>query len=99
MAALAVLGAVVPYTALAAFISQHGIDVGVLLRQVFSTPGSTFFGLDVVMSAIAVLAALLFDWRQVRMPWLVAVAVATVAVGPSCGLPLWLALRRSDPTS
>ena len=89
---LAALGAVLPYAALVAFISQHGLDVSLLLKQVFATPGSTFFAVDVVMSAIALLAALAFDWRQVRMPWLV--AVATVAVGPSCGLPLWLALRR-----
>ena len=89
---LAALGAVLPYAALIAFISEHGIDAGLLLRQVFATPGSTFFALDVVLSAIAVLAALAFDWRQVRMPWLV--AVATLAIGPSCGLPLWLALRR-----
>ena len=89
---LAALGALVPYAALGVFVSQHGPDVGLLLRQVFATPGSTFFALDVVVSAVALLVALAIDWQQVEKPWLV--VTATVLVGPSCGLPLWLALRR-----
>ena len=89
---LAVLGAVVPYAALAVFVSQHAFHVGVLFRQVFATPGSTFFALDVVMCAVALLVALVIDWKHVGKPWLI--VAATVLVGPSCGLPLWLALRR-----
>lgn len=91
LGALVVLGALVPYAALAVFIGQHGLDVLLLIRQVFATPGSTFFALDVVLSAVAVLVAVACDRHNVRLPWLV--VVATIAVGPSCGLPLWLSLR------
>ena len=86
------LGAVIPYIALAVFVSQNAFHVGVLMRQVLATPGSTFFALDVVMSAVALLVAVALDWKHVERPWLV--VAATVLVGPSCGLPLWLALRR-----
>ena len=91
LAALVVLGALIPYMALASFLFQHGFDVALLLRQVFATQGSTFFALDVLLSGVALLAVVAFDWRSVRMPWLV--VVATVAIGPSCGLPLWLLSR------
>ncbi len=89
---LAAVGAVVPYAAFAVFISRHGLDVALLVRQAFGSPGATFFSLDVVMSALAVIAAVTLDRLDARARWLS--IAATLVVGPSCGLPLWLALRR-----
>lgn len=89
---LAALGAVIPYTAFSVFIARHGLALAVLVRQAFGSPGATFFTLDVVMSAVAVIAAVALDRLDARERWWS--IAATVLIGPSCGLPLWLALRR-----
>lgn len=91
---LAVLGAVVPYAALAVFLSRHGLDVVRLSRQAFGSPGAVFFALDVVVCGVTVLVGVARDSRRVRARW--TVVGATILIGPSCGLPLWLALRQAD---
>ncbi|HYN95211.1 MAG TPA: DUF2834 domain-containing protein [Pilimelia sp.] len=91
---LAVLGAVVPYAALAVFISRHGVDLARLSQQAFGSPGAAFFALDVIVCGVTVLVGAMRDARLVGARW--AVVTATLLVGPSCGLPLWLALRQAD---
>lgn len=90
---LAVLGAIVPYTVLAVFIGRHGLDLVRLSQQAFGSPGAVFFALDVVMCGVTVLISVLRDPRAINIK--VAVIAATVLVGPSCGLPLWLGLRQA----
>ncbi|WP_229070231.1 DUF2834 domain-containing protein [Actinoplanes sp. DH11] len=90
---LAALGAIVPYTALAVFISRHGLDLAQLAQQAFGSPGAVFFALDVVLCGVAVLISVLRDLRDPGAKW--AVTAATLVIGPSCGLPLWLALRQA----
>ncbi|GAA3919107.1 hypothetical protein Aau02nite_88750 [Amorphoplanes auranticolor] len=92
---LAVLGAVVPYAALAVFISRHGLSLSELAQQAFGSPGATFFALDVVVGGVTVLVAATRDSRLIGRKW--AVVAATLLVGPGCGLPLWLALRQTGP--
>ncbi len=89
---LAAVGAVIPYAAFAVFIGRHGLDLPLLLRQAFGSPGATFFTLDVLMSAVAVIATVSVDRLDARARWWS--IAATLLIGPSCGLPLWLALRR-----
>jgi hypothetical protein len=91
---LAALGAVVPYTALAVFLSRHGPDLALLVRQAFGSPGAVFFALDVIVCGVVVLVGVARDGRTVTARW--AVVAATLLIGPSCGLPLWMALRRTD---
>jgi hypothetical protein len=91
---LAVLGAVVPYAALAVFISRHGLDLVRLSQQAFGSPGAAFFALDVVACGVTVLVGAARDSRLLGVRW--AVVIATLLVGPSCGLPLWRALRKVD---
>ena len=90
---LAVLGAVVPYTALAVFISRHGLSLNELFQQAFGSPGATFFALDVVVGGVTVLVGALRDDRLTGRRW--TVVIATLLIGPGCGLPLWLALRQA----
>ncbi|GAB7036438.1 MULTISPECIES: DUF2834 domain-containing protein [Catenuloplanes] len=89
---LAALGTIVPYTALGIFISRHGPDPVELTREAFGSPGAVFFALDVILCAVTVLVSVLRDTRDRRIRTVV--TAATVLVGPSCGLPLWLALRQ-----
>ena len=92
---LAVLGLMIPYTAFGVFLAQNGFDLVLLVEQAFGTPGAAFFALDVIVAAVVVIVAAVLDDRATRRPFVVA---ATLLVGPSCGLPLWLALRQPEPT-
>ncbi len=91
---LAVVGAVLPYSAVAVFLARAGLDLGLLVRQVFGSPGATGFALDVIVTAVVVIFGSLTDRRLTSWRW--APSLASVVIGPSCGLPLWLALRAPD---
>lgn len=92
---LAVLGAVVPYSQLVPWLRQHGLDMPLLMAELFSTRIGAFFGLDVIVSAIVLFVFVLHDGtrRGVKALWLP--IVATLLIGVSCGLPLYLYLREA----
>jgi len=90
---LAVIGAVLPFSQFVPWIAAHGLNVPLMVRELFSTHIGAFFGLDVLVSAAVLLA---FIWREgasgkIRMRWLP--IGATCLIGVSCGLPLFLYLR------
>ncbi len=90
---LCVAGIVLPYSQFVPFLREHGLDLRLFVEELFSTRVGAFFGMDVVVSAV-VLA--LFVWVEgrrggVRRLW--APIVATLIVGVSLGLPLFLYMR------
>jgi hypothetical protein len=95
---VAVIGAVVPYSQFVPWILDHGLDLSLLIAELFSTRIGAFFGLDVVVSALALFVFVFADGpRQGVKPLWLPVA-ATLLVGVSCGLPLYLYLReRAQP--
>jgi len=92
-AALCVLGFVVPYYFFVRFVGEHGLDLSMLIRQVFATPASSFFAADVIVSSV-VLWVFIFreaGKRSIRFWWIC--LIANLAVGVSLALPLFLLLR------
>lgn len=91
---LCVLGLAVPNAAFWPWLTTHGFDVRQFLADLFANGVSSFFGLDVVLSALALIAFVEFEGRRlgVRRRWL-AIA-ATCLVGVSLGLPLFLYQRQ-----
>lgn len=69
---LALLGAALPYSQLLPWLAQHGLNVTLLFTQLFSTRVGAFFGLDVLLSAAALLAFILTEGkrRKVGILWL-----------------------------
>lgn len=92
---LCVLGTVLPYAALVPFLRQHGLDLREFVAQLFATPVSSFFGLDVIVSAVVLWAFVVIDGRRAGRRRLWAPIVASLAVGVSLGLPLFLYLREA----
>ena len=90
---LAVLGAVLPYSQLIPFLAQQGLDIPLLFDQLFANRISSFFGLDVFVSAFAVPVFAAAQRRQLGMTRFAVCVLATLGIGPSCGLPLLLYLR------
>ncbi len=90
--ALAIIGTIVPMAAFAPWVSQHGMDIPLLVKEMMSTHISRFITLDLFCSAMVVF---LMSYRGMRkgitLAWLP--VIATVVVGVSFGLPLYLFLE------
>jgi hypothetical protein len=90
---VAVLGAVVPYGFFLPWVLTHGPDIPLLVGGMFGDRISAFAWADVII------AALVTAWLGLRMVlggrrrgWIV--VAASLLVGVSCALPLYLALRQ-----
>ena len=92
-AILALVGAIVPYSQLLPWVAQHGVDARGFVLELFSTRIGAFFGLDVIISAIALLAFIAWERRRARMTKLWVPVTVTLLIGVSCGLPLFLYMR------
>jgi hypothetical protein len=92
---LCVLGTVLPYAWFLPFILEHGLDPNAFVSQLFANPVSGFFGLDVIVSSLALWVLVAVEGRRLRMRRLWAPIAANVAVGVSLGLPLFLYMREA----
>jgi len=92
---LCVAGAVIPYWQFLPWALQHGLDPAAFVRELFANRIGAFFGMDVIVSAVALLIFSRIEGGRagVRLRWLVLLAVLTVGV--SLGLPLFLYLRET----
>jgi Terpene cyclase DEP1 len=94
--ALCILGVAVPYWAFVPWVLQHGLNLPLFLHELFANRIGAFFGMDVLVSAVALLVFTRIESSRagVRHRWLVLVAVLTVGV--SLALPLFLFLRERE---
>lgn len=90
---LCVLGTLLPYQQFLPFLRQHGLDPALFLAQLFSTPVSGFFGMDVIVSSIVLWVFVFTEGRRLGIRNLWMPVVANLAVGVSLGLPLFLYQR------
>jgi hypothetical protein len=90
---LCVLGVVVPYWQLGPWLAANGLNMPLFFQQLFANHIGAFFGMDVVVSAVALLVFVRTESSRLDVPgrWLPLIAV--LAVGVSLGLPLFLYLR------
>jgi hypothetical protein len=93
---LCVLGTVIPYLSFAPWLASNGLNVSLLIGEIAASPVAAFGWLDVAISAITLFVFVFADTRSrsVRYAWLS--IVATLLVGVSLGLPLYLFLRESS---
>ena len=91
--ALTILGAILPLSAFVPWFVEHKLDIPAFGAELFSTRIGAFFGWDVIVSALVLFVLIAVEGRRagVRHRWLP--VVATLCIGVSCGLPLFLALR------
>jgi len=91
---LCLAGIVLPYWALVPWFVEHGLDLPLFFQELFTTRIGAFFGLDVFVSAIVLFVFVFAEGRQAAIPHLWLPMVATLLVGVSLGLPLFLYLRQ-----
>jgi hypothetical protein len=90
---LAVIGFVLPYCFFVSFLIENGLDVELLLEQLFANRISTFFAVDLIITAIVFLAFAYQESERWQMRNWWAYVIATLAVGPSFAFPLFLYFR------
>ena len=95
--ALCVLGAVLPYSAFVPWLLAHGLDVSLFVEELFANRISAFFGLDVIVSALVLWVFIGTEGKRKGMRHLWAPVLASLTVGVSLGLPLFLYMRESQP--
>ena len=90
---LCVVGTALPYSQLIPFLSANGLDIPLLVEQMFANRVAGFFGLDVIVSSIVLWVFVFNEGRRSGVKHLWALIVANLAVGVSLGLPLFLYMR------
>jgi hypothetical protein len=89
-----ILGLVLPYSQFVPWVLDHGLNVPLLLHELFANRISAFFGIDVIVASIVLIFFASSEGPRlgVRNIWLPILAVCLVGV--SLGLPLFLYLRQ-----
>ena len=90
---LCVAGTVLPCWQFLPFLRDHGLDLPLFFQQLFATPVSGFFGMDVIVSSVVLWVFVLGEGRRAGVRYLWAPIAANLVVGVSLGLPLFLYLR------
>jgi hypothetical protein len=88
---LCLAGTILPYWQFMPWLLEHGLDLPRLFADLFANRVSAFFGLDVVVSAVVVIAFALFERARLGAAWWLPI-LGTMTVGVSLGLPLALYL-------
>ena len=93
---LCLVGVLIPYWQFLPWALEHGLNLALFARELFANRIGAFFGMDVVVSAVALIAFTRIEGARlgIRRRWLVVLAV--LVVGVSLGLPLFLYLREAE---
>lgn len=90
---LAIWGAVHPMYHFLSWFGENGFDGAALLAAWTANHAVTGLSMDLVIAAIALILWILAE-VAVRRNWTALLAIpATLVIGVSCGLPLYLFLR------
>lgn len=93
---LCIIGTILPYSQFVPWLLSNGVDLPLFFEQLFANRISTFFGMDVMVSAVVLLVFILSEGARIRLrqSWLP--VASTFFVGVSLGLPLFLYLREVE---
>jgi len=93
--AFALIGLLLPYSQFLPWIVEHhAINMPLFIRDMCTNQISSFFAMDVIVSAIVLIVFVLVEGRRLGMRTVWLPITATLLVGVSLGLPLFLYLRQ-----
>ncbi|MEM6988760.1 MAG: DUF2834 domain-containing protein [Pseudomonadota bacterium] len=92
-ALMCVVGTVVPLWAFVPWVMEFGLDVSFFLSGAFVNRVAAFGWLDLIISALVLLAFIWTEGTRLGMRKLWLPTLGTCAVGVSLGLPLFLWMR------
>jgi len=89
-----VLGLILPYSQFVPWLFQHGLNLTLFFRDLLANRISTFFAMDVIVSAIVLIWFIQSEGKRLRVRLLWLPTIGTLTVGVSLGFPLFLFLRQ-----
>ena len=90
---VAILGAALPLSQFFPFVATSGLNMHLFVEQLFQNHISAFFGLDVIVSSLALWLFVFSEGRRRGMKNLWFYILCNLAVGVSLALPLFLFFR------
>jgi Terpene cyclase DEP1 len=86
-------GAVLPYWQFVPWVMEHGMNLQLFVRELFTNRISAFFGMDVLVSAVVLIVFIRVESVRLNIPrrWLPVLAL--LLVGVSLALPMFLYMR------
>lgn len=90
---LAIIGLVVPYYFLVSFLVASGFEIPLLIDPLFANDISTLFAVDLIITAVVLLIFFYTEGHRHGMRNLYAYILATLLIGPSFALSLFLFFR------
>jgi hypothetical protein len=91
----AIVGFAAPYFFFGRFLTTNGLDMALLVDYLLANDISTFFAVDLVISALVFLVWSYREAQRVGMRHWWSFPVATLLVGPSFSFPLFLYYREA----
>ena len=89
----AILGTILPLSQLTPFLAVNGFDMSLFFRELFQNHVSAFFGMDVIVSSLALWLFVFSEGQRRGMKNLWLYVVCNLVVGVSLALPLFLFFR------
>jgi hypothetical protein len=75
------------------FYWAHGMDLNLMIEQLFVNHISSFFALDLLITATVALPFMIYEARKIELKYYWLAVISVFAIGLSFGLPLFLYLR------
>ena len=75
------------------WLLEHGLNIPLFIEELFNSRISSFFALDVIVSALVLFVFIVVETKRLKVRFAWTAMVATLCVGVSFGLPLFLYLR------
>jgi len=90
---LCVLGVALPYWQFVPWVAANGLNLSLFVQQLFANRIGGFFGMDVLVSAVALMVFVRRESSRPSVPGRCLPLLAVLTVGVSLGLPLVLYMR------
>jgi hypothetical protein len=93
---LCIIGAVLPYWQFVPWVSQNGLNASLFLHQLFANRISSFFGMDVLVSAAVLAVFMRRESSRLRIAGRWLPILALLLVGVSLAFPMFLYIRERN---
>jgi hypothetical protein len=93
---LCVIGAVLPCWQFVPWVSQNGLSMALFFHQLFANRISSFFGMDVLVSAAVLVVFMRSESSRLRITGRWLPILALLLVGVSLAFPMFLYMRERE---
>jgi hypothetical protein len=93
---LCVVGAVLPYWQFLPWVSQNGLNMPQFFHELFANRISSFFGMDVLVSAAVLVVFMRSESSRLRIAGRWLPVLALLLVGVSLAFPMFLYMRERN---